>query len=175
MTDAGFTIDGHRNRNNTWTPPQDEMLKRLIARGISHTDVAARINKTFGTTYTRNSTIGRSSRKKFKSKIPVGGHKSKKRRGLKKQAKPERSERTMFKPMSGPKLIPAELAPPQVIEIEPRRVTLLELRTGECRWPISGYPVDEPLYFCGLNAEIDKPYCWHHCALAYRAPEPRRR
>lgn len=40
------------------------------------------------------------------------------------------------------------------------------LRPGMCSWPI-GEPQDPNFHFCGEEAVPGKPYCAHHCAVAY--------
>lgn len=36
-----------------------------------------------------------------------------------------------------------------------------------CQWPIVN-PRDPGFHFCGKPAAADRPYCDHHCAMAYR-------
>ncbi|MBM3654915.1 MAG: hypothetical protein FJX06_19280 [Alphaproteobacteria bacterium] len=48
----------------------------------------------------------------------------------------------------------------------PRRLSLLELKVGDCRYPL-GDPRDDDFAFCGAPAPIDKPYCPHCARLAY--------
>lgn len=40
------------------------------------------------------------------------------------------------------------------------------LHTGMCSWPI-GEPGDADFHFCGEAVVPGKPYCAHHCAIAY--------
>ncbi|MGI0524751.1 hypothetical protein ABY43_11090 [Rhizobium giardinii] len=52
-------------------------------------------------------------------------------------------------------------------------LTLLELKSDSCRWPVNS-PAPRKLYlFCGSRADGPKPYCQLHCEIAYR-PNVRR-
>lgn len=67
----------------------------------------------------------------------------------------------------------AELIPYAPVETRPRGVTFLELRHRDCRWPMGG-PREPAELFCGEPAELGRPYCSGHCAVAYVKPERRR-
>jgi len=57
--------------------------------------------------------------------------------------------------------------PPAPPKAENTDVVRLEtLTSGMCSWPI-GEPGDEGFQFCGEPAVEGKPYCAHHCAVAY--------
>lgn len=45
-------------------------------------------------------------------------------------------------------------------------ITLLDLRSDTCRWPVDS-PTG-PLLYCGAPAAIERPYCPYHCGMAYR-------
>ena len=53
---------------------------------------------------------------------------------------------------------------------EPTVVTLDRLKANQCSWP-EGEPGDPNFRFCGKSAEIGKPYCEAHCAIAYVPPK----
>jgi len=47
------------------------------------------------------------------------------------------------------------------------------LGAGMCSWPI-GEPGSADFHFCGEASMAGKPYCAHHCAIAYvKVKEPR--
>lgn len=52
-----------------------------------------------------------------------------------------------------------------------RHLTVVQLTSDNCHWPQG----NGPFTFCGLPAVQDKPYCIHHCGIAYRPPEVRKR
>jgi GcrA cell cycle regulator len=67
---------------------------------------------------------------------------------------------------------PPSEAAPVAVDI-PRRqgLTLLELTSRSCRWPI-GDSRKADFYFCGA-ATSEQPYCEVHRVIAYRAPAQR--
>ena len=46
----------------------------------------------------------------------------------------------------------------ELLGVEPRHVSLLDLQDGECHWPYG----DGPFTFCGCVAVEAKPYCLQH-------------
>ena len=66
----------------------------------------------------------------------------------------------------GPRVRAEPIEPIEPIEsIEPWGVSLIELKPGECRWPITREP---PHLFCGLQVSDNRVYCVWHCRVAYR-------
>ena len=56
----------------------------------------------------------------------------------------------------------------------PRGTALMDLKGGECAWPI-GNPGDPDFHFCASRPLVPgKPYCEHHCAVAYIRTGPQR-
>lgn len=50
--------------------------------------------------------------------------------------------------------------------IKRTEVTVTKLSGPACQWPI-GDPRKPDFRFCGEAAAAGKPYCAHHCAIAY--------
>jgi GcrA cell cycle regulator len=70
----------------------------------------------------------------------------------------------------GPQQIePLAKAAPVAVDI-PRRqgLTLLELTSSSCHWPL-GDPKTADFFFCGATTDV-QPYCKVHRVVAYRAP-----
>jgi hypothetical protein len=44
--------------------------------------------------------------------------------------------------------------------------TLLELETGDCRWPV-GDPRSDGFHFCGAPQMLGRPYCITHWPLSF--------
>jgi GcrA cell cycle regulator len=140
------------------------MLRENFDGGMifSYAEIASVINKTFGTNFSRNATIGRGSRlglvciKKIKFPKP--------KTAKPKRIRPQRPDVPHSKPRTEPK--------PFVPRPDPRPglVPLLELAVDGCRWP-SG---EGPFVFCNSPQYESLPYCGAHAGLAYRVPEPRR-
>jgi hypothetical protein len=83
-------------------------------------------------------------------------------------------------PWPGPQQIePLAEAAPVAVDIPRRKggfarqgLTLLELTSRSCRWPI-GDSRKADFYFCGA-ATSEQPYCEVHRVIAYRAPAQRK-
>lgn len=52
---------------------------------------------------------------------------------------------------------------------EPRRVALVELGRGDCRWPVESEGTNH--FFCGLPRREGFPYCPHHAHRAWLSEE----
>lgn len=51
---------------------------------------------------------------------------------------------------------------------EPLHLSLLDLKKGQCRWPLG----DGPFTFCGCDVQEGSPYCETHHAVAYVPARP---
>lgn len=56
-----------------------------------------------------------------------------------------------------------------------RSILMMELKPGECKFPVNDAEPGEMHLFCGLPANPDKPYCATHAFLAYRQQTEHRR
>jgi hypothetical protein len=133
----------------SWSVGEIEKLRALILRGLPFSKIADILGRT------RNACIGRSHRiddlpkveKVKKLPPPPPPPKEKKVKPLKK--KRERGNIIMF---------------PLPKSQKPKRLTILDLSAGQCR-----YPIDESRdgihYFCGQNAVGS--YCEKHHKIAY--------
>ena len=63
----------------------------------------------------------------------------------------------------------SQIPPPDALML-----SIMQLEARHCRFPI-GHPKEAGFGFCGAPREGDKPYCPHHCRLAYQPPESSRR
>lgn len=61
---------------------------------------------------------------------------------------------------------PPEPKPPA--PINGTACTIYELNDGRCKWPL-GATYEVATMFCGDHAEENRPYCHHHCTIAYGA------
>lgn len=48
----------------------------------------------------------------------------------------------------------------------PKTKSLLELESGECRWPV-GDPRQDGFHFCGAQQVLGRPYCIQHWQLSF--------
>ena len=62
-------------------------------------------------------------------------------------------------------------APKPAVAWNPARISLMELRSGLCRWPL--WADDPPMsekFYCGDAAIPDRPYCPHCYSISIAAP-----
>lgn len=45
---------------------------------------------------------------------------------------------------------------------------LIDLDPDQCRWPLGKINDHPPYMFCTADAVPMKPYCTHHCSIAYQ-------
>jgi GcrA cell cycle regulator len=175
----------------SWTDERIETLKKLWAEGLSASQIAGELGSV-----TRNAVIGKvhrlglSGRAKTASVAP--------QRPRKAAPAPSRSAtaptassgiRTTMVPMTtlmrGSAALKAEeiivaqgaLAPVSQIQdvVVPmsRRVSIMELKEGICRWPL-GDPMHADFVYCGADCSTGTPYCGFHSKVAYQQPHDRR-
>lgn len=133
----------------SWPIEHDEMLKDCM-QTMSFSKVAAQINAKFGTSYSRNATIGRAAR--------MGLQKPKRRR------KPRAP-----RPASVPRL---RIIPQFKLDTTGLRcvvggslnIPLTDLESDQCRWPYG----EGPFLFCGHVRDGESSYCAAHLALSMR-------
>ena len=137
---------------HVWTSELDQRLRELHAEGLKFKLIAAGLNAEYGTTFTRNSCIGRAHRLELPTRAeptgPVKKPKPKRNRG---------QDKARVAPIPPPVHIPA----PSLV---PGRLTMLQLTRFTCRWP-SGDRA--PYTYCGDRVEGDGPFCREHAKLAY--------
>lgn len=126
----------------SWTDERVALLKKMWVEGKT----AAEIAKELGGV-TRNAVIGKAHRLKLSNRVsPIQQNK-------KPVAKPvieKKAEKVIVQKRTEPS------------------VSLLDLKAGECRWPI-GDPREADFGFCGHGAIVGLPYCPEHAKAAYQA------
>jgi GcrA cell cycle regulator len=148
--------------NMAWTKGQDDMLRDCLASGGAHSEAAKQINEAFGTSYTRNATIGRAHRLDIESLITASVAASRPRRP--RAVKPSTPH---IRPRSS--VCVKEIPLLRCVEVEPRHLGLLDLDRGDCRYPYGGEVKGDPITFCGCSAIEGLPYCASHTVLSRRA------
>jgi GcrA cell cycle regulator len=131
-----------------WTDKNTELCKLLFAEGKS----AREIGNHFG--ISRNAACGKLSR--------LGLFRKQQRAGSPKPALKPRLRITKANTNSNGKRVsivhePASFAALRVVDIEPRGVSLLDLRSNGCR-----YPDGDPATFCDHPRMPDSSYCAPH-------------
>jgi GcrA cell cycle regulator len=150
-----------------WAPEHSDALRKLIAERLSFSEIAAAINKQFKTSYSRNATLGRARRMGLagpaRPEEPSGVSSWLNRLGERRPAKlkPPGLRRAMpsaFEGTEAPKL--------RCVGIEPRRLSLIQLEHGDCRYPYGGDEEGEVITFCGHPRRPGSSYCTPHFHLS---------
>lgn len=162
-----------------WTEQRIEMLRKLWGQGQTASQIATLLGGV-----TRNAVIGKAHRlgltgrpSPIKREGAEGGTATPRR----KAATAQRRQQPAIAPM--PTLRPAQEAAPVRAEVAPAAVearvsepalpkapatprTAVQAGSKTCSWPV-GDPKQPGFHFCGDSAEPGRPYCAHHCAIAY--------
>ena len=150
-----------------WPPSHCEALKEFVTKGMSYGDAADAINATFGTAYSRSAALGRARRMGLpepeRPKPQPGMTETRFQRTL----KPRIEEfgllelfrrRPVFQRLEGVQL--------RCVAVDPRRLALVELEEGDCRYPYGGDEEGEVITFCGHPRRKGSSYCTPHFHLA---------
>jgi len=145
----------------------DDLLIALNGEKLSAAKIADQINQKHGTSFTRNSVIGRIHR--------LGLIKTKKA-PIAKPAPMKRNHRltvgvgaqvqAIRRKIKAAPLPVEDVFEPRVVAIESNRKTILELRAMECRWPDEDRNEDGQHTFCGCATMDGSSYCPAHAELS---------
>ena len=144
-----------------WTDQIDDVVRKLIAEHSSASQVAAELNREFGTSFSRCAVLSRAKRRDLGQFHNI--------RQYPRSTTPKKPR--VYKHKTKPRKLVAAPIPegPQVedhlIPLE-QRCTLTQLNHGICKWPV-GDPTTQDFFFCGGTTVPDKPYCACHCLRAY--------
>lgn len=138
------------NAPGQWPAEHHDALVGFIAAGLSFAEAATAINKQFHSGYTRCAAIGRGSR--------TGIVQPTRTKVARAPRKPQ-----PYKPRPRPVASVPRAIPISCQEITPLHLTLVDLETGDCRYPFG----EGPFTFCGHPSETDSSYCpaHHHLCL----------
>jgi GcrA cell cycle regulator len=167
---------GSHNRTS-WPTERVDKLGALLADGFSASQAAAEMG------CTRNAIIGVAHRNNLVFKAYYDARRPK--AAEPRIAKPRPPAATIdyrkratvaqargHRPQTELPELPTPPADPVVAPVEQRR-GILELTDATCRWP-HGDVGSADFYFCGGPALKGKPYCLHHCRMAYQPPGQRK-
>lgn len=158
----------------SWDDARIERLKKLWSDGLSASQIAAELGGV-----TRNAVIGKVHR------LGLSGRA---------KSKPASVARPRVKTTVKQARIPVastrgNLAVVEMIETEveviqkpveavlipmSRRISIMELREGLCKWPM-GDPLDGNFAYCGADCGGGRVYCEAHSRIAYQPQSDRRR
>jgi GcrA cell cycle regulator len=148
-----------------WTEEIISKLRGQWAEGLSTAEISRRLN------ISKNAVVGKAHRLNLPPRpSPI-------RRGAESSARQQQPRRlkegaSTLPPLTaefanaGPSMMTLVLKP---MEQRPRAT----LRSIPCAWPI-GEPGKPSFHFCNAGAEVGKPYCGDHAAIAYVRVRDRR-
>lgn len=156
----------------SWDDNRIEQLKKLWGEGLSASQIAAELGGV-----TRNAVIGKvhrlglSGRTKAKPAAAARPRKAVKA--------PVRSTTVLFRGNLAvvevtDAIAVAEPVRESVVIPMSRRVSIMELREGVCRWPL-GDPLQADFAYCGADCGAGKTYCEAHARVAFQPQNDRRR
>jgi GcrA cell cycle regulator len=157
-------------QSTNWTPEHCAALRENFAKGLSYAQIAAAINATFKTAYTRNAVLGRAKRMGFaESDRPEYVRKPwpKRPQRVRKPSLAKSSQRRLpelWWPV--PKFKRTETAELRCAEVDPRHLSLIDLEPSDCRYPYGGDEEGEAITFCGHPRREGSSYCAAHFKLS---------
>jgi GcrA cell cycle regulator len=156
----------------TWDDNRIEQLKKLWSEGLSASQIAGELGGV-----TRNAVIGKVHR------LGLSG------RAKAKPAAAARPRKIVKAPQRTTTVVArGNLAVIEMVDMEPevmpvrenvvipmsRRISIMELREGVCRWPM-GDPLHADFAYCGADCGGAKTYCEAHARVAFQPHGDRRR
>lgn len=163
-----------------WLPEHSAALQDLRARGLSYSEIADTINATFNTAYTRDAALSRAQRMGLagleRLEPSLSGYLDSPKPSLPQLPRIGRLRegRAELKPdlLRWPRIFTETVEMPQLrcAAVEPRHLSLLDLKPGDCRYPYGGDIDGETMTFCGHPCRSGSSYCTSHFHLS-RDPE----
>lgn len=160
----------------SWTDERIERLKKLWSEGLSASQIAAELGGV-----TRNAVIGKVHRLHLSGRVKTTTTATQRSR---KPARPAARPVTRVTTVTrGNLAVVQTLDPEAMVVYRPaeevvvpisRRISIMELREGTCRWPL-GDPLLPEFVFCGGDCDVGKPYCTAHASVAFQPTQDRRR
>lgn len=141
-----------------WSPQEDDVVTEMWTEGFSASEIAGMIiNRT------RNAVIGRVHRLGLSQTT---------RKTRERETKP-RAPRARIRraaPLRRPLRVLEPIEPPRIVlrpgEVEPNGVpvTLIELCSAGCKWPVDS---ELPYHFCNKLRRGGSPYCGEHTVKSF--------
>jgi GcrA cell cycle regulator len=145
--------------NMGWPAEHVTAFLAMLAPGVSADMIAKKLNKLFGTSYSRNAIVGKAARMNVKTEGRPVRHNPNPAGYLSKAPTPI----VTAKPYRVPRpLRPREATEAACAAIVPKHIRCVELEPPHCRWPYG----DGDITFCGHERLADRPYCEDHWDLS---------
>jgi GcrA cell cycle regulator len=150
---------------SNWAPAHSDALRKYFAMGMSFAEIARAINRKFKTHYSRCAVIGRARRlglgftkrlEQLTSIVPKAQSSN-----LHSMVKSHEALARWLARLAHREEMPKL----RCAEVEPRGLSLLELKVGDCRYPYGGDEEGEAISFCGRPKRKGSSYCDAHFHL----------
>jgi GcrA cell cycle regulator len=170
-------------RNMTWTDERIEILKKLWADGLSASQIATELGGV-----TRNAVIGKVHRLGLSGRAKGSASTVPRVRKPVTRSSPARTiqqHTTSYATRGNAALKPIMMTETALVALQDqrveevvvamsRRISIMELRDGVCKWPL-GDPMSADFVYCGADSEKTAVYCTCHSRMAYQPTQDRRR
>jgi len=168
----------------SWTDERIELLKKLWSDGLSASQIAGELGGV-----TRNAVIGKVHRLGLSGRVKSSGASAPRARKIVTRPAPAPARpaagvsfgatrgNVALKPVVIADALEAVAVMEEVEDVVvpmSRRVSIMELKEGVCRWPM-GDPMADDFVYCGADCKTGAVYCSHHSTVAYQASPDRRR
>lgn len=167
---------GARGPQYHWTDERIESLRKYRHEGLSAAGIAAAL----GGGLTRNAVIGKLHRLGLRTEPRAPSPRSHPKHRIKPQGRAIAGSRIAARTRGDPNMVtlidaiafepPLDGAAFDAAIPQSQRRTLLELREGECKWPVGE---GAEMFFCAAEQHGSLPYCYHHSLRAYQPAAPR--
>jgi GcrA cell cycle regulator len=160
----GQVDSGEETMQSTWKEEHSEALRQHLAGGMSFSEAADAINAKFRTDYTRSAAIGRAKR----MGLPAPRQRDDRPKSLASGKAPRSHkpfERYAFETWRIMPAFETETLNLRCVEIVPRYLSLIDLETGDCRYPYGGDEEGQAITFCGHPQRPGTSYCTPHFHL----------
>lgn len=170
-----------------WTDQMVEDLKKMWKEGLTTGEIGKRLNVSKNSIVGKVHRLGLSGRPSPIKKKEEATPKATENKSVSPKPAPEKAAPSKAPAKTNVKQKPAEapkdnfqtclnkeleknfLSPNNKEKKNNGFVTLTDLDSHTCRWPI-GDPKDENFHFCGKKVKIGQTYCEEHAAIAYVKP-----
>jgi hypothetical protein len=155
-----------------WAPEHSDALREHLAKGMSFSEIAKAINSRFNTNYSRNAALGRARRMGLAGEERPLSLPGAEAPTLQKIGEP-RSIEPRILALHWPAPVFERVKPKKLrcARVEPRHLSLIDLKHGDCRYPYGGDEEGEAITFCGHPRRTGSSYCTPHFHLS-RNPIP---
>jgi GcrA cell cycle regulator len=156
-----------------WTDDQVRMLRDLWDKGETASDIACIMSSAARHWITRNAIIGKAYRLGLPDRSPPKPRSAEEINRARREKRRDKAGASRDKSFlercrhANPLKKALSIVPTQS---SGHSVSILALSSRKCRWPLWGV-ADKGGLYCGDTIIEGRPYCAHHCGMAY---QPRR-